>query len=170
MRKFLAIGKYEAAVGKEREQTYGVFDSLEETIQFCLQKDDKGKYVNYDYFDEPIERITEIEFEDGADWNYYDNYYKDCKEIKTLYKCLFMCYSNGIFRTEEEIEEMEMQQAKDAEAKWQAERQEALISGETLRNSIFNAIDYQFGAEGTRMFTDIEVNNKTDEIMKLLGF
>jgi len=106
MRKFLAIGRYEASFGKERDDVYGVFDSLKEAIESCLKKDEKGYYVIVDGSDDPIEEITEVEFKDGADQDFENHDYMRFEEVESWRKS----ESDNVFRTEEEEEFFEQQQ------------------------------------------------------------
>lgn len=110
MRKFLAIGRYEASFGKERDDAYGVFDSLKEAIESCLKKDEKGYYVMVDGFDDPIEEITQVEFEDGADQNFDNHDYMRFEEVESWRKS----ESDNAFRTEEEEEKLLERQRKEA--------------------------------------------------------
>jgi len=105
MRKFLAIGRYEASFGKERDDVYEVFDSLEEAIKSCLEKDEKGHYVMVDGSDDPIEEITQVEFKDGADHNFDNHDYMRFAEVKSWRKSEL----DKVFRTEEEEELLERQ-------------------------------------------------------------
>ena len=162
MRKFLAIGRYEASFGKERDDVYGVFDSLKEAIESCLKKDEKGYYVMVDGSDDPIEEITEVEFKDDAD-QYFENHdYMRFEEVKSWRKSEL----DNVFRTEEEEEEL-LERQRDAAAK---ERHAALTSGEMLRRGIHKALTDQFGCRGTDEYTDKKINDETDTIMKYLGF
>jgi len=162
MRKFLAIGRYEASFGKERDDVYGVFDSLKEAIESCLKKDEKGYYIMVDGFDDPIEEITQVEFKDGADQNFDNHDYMRFEEVESWRKSEL----DNVFRTEQEEEEL-LERQREAAAK---ERRAALTSGETLRHDIHKALADQFGCRGTDEYTDKKINDETDTIMKYLGF